>query len=81
MIIKRKHFSMMQEALTGDMGLFDKKMMTGTSAKVGAGLNVGFAALAEGQHKKQLGENESQFKNSIKEEKNITAQLNKIAES
>lgn len=71
----------MREAMTGDMGLFDPKMMTGKAGKACAGLNVGLAVVAEKSHKKQLAETGKQMASAINDQKSVTSQLENIAKS
>lgn len=71
----------MQEALTGEMGLFDPAMMTGKNAKIGAGMNAGFTALAEIQHNKAYKGAQEAGEAMVNQQKSTTAQLNKIAKS
>lgn len=71
----------MQEAMTGEYGLFDPKMMTGKAGKACAGLNIGLAAITEKSHKKQLAEVGKQMDSAIRDQKSVTSQLENIAKS
>ena len=71
----------MQQAMTGEMGLFDPAMMTGKAATLGAGLNVGFAGLAQRQHNKAFKAAEESGRAMVKQAKDTTSQLEKIAKS
>lgn len=78
-ILKRKTYS--SNILTGQYGLFDKSLTLGKGGGLGAGLNVGFAALDEHQHNKSYKATGAEIDNAVKANKNITSQLQNIAKS
>lgn len=89
--LRRKNFALnlpdsatiKHELTTGEMGFFNT-MGKGVSTKMAGGfaaLNVGMAGLDEAMHNKSFKQKEGEIAQSLGAQRDITKQLNKIADN